>query len=151
MKINTVDYNVKKLVRAGLIEKSSHWWSVKGRKMITYKVSDRKIIISPKKFTGKIFTWAFGLTGFTALIFRWLANNQWTNVARHEIFTEDAVFGAPKMEALSAGVREVAIQPISDIGFWAGLANWEWILLGAWLTLVLFFILTLYNERRYKL
>ena len=46
--INTVEYNLKKLIDSGLVESSSHYWSVKGRKMHSYKLSNKKIIISPK-------------------------------------------------------------------------------------------------------
>lgn len=48
--MNTVGYNIKKLVEAGLVEKSgSFFWSVKGKKIPTYKLSNKKILISPKK------------------------------------------------------------------------------------------------------
>jgi DNA-binding transcriptional ArsR family regulator len=47
--INTIDYNVKKLVDAGLIDKSSSFfWSVKGKKIPTYKIAHKQIIISTK-------------------------------------------------------------------------------------------------------
>ena len=46
---NTVDYNIKKLLEAGLIEKSkTFFWSVKGKKIPTYKLANKKIIISTK-------------------------------------------------------------------------------------------------------
>ena len=46
---NTVEYNIKKLVNSGLIEKSKGTlWSVKGRKIEKYRVSNKKIVISPK-------------------------------------------------------------------------------------------------------
>lgn len=48
LKINKVDYNVKKLIKAGLIEKKDFFWSIRGKKMPTYIVSDKKIIIRPK-------------------------------------------------------------------------------------------------------
>jgi len=48
--INTVEYNIKKLVRSGLVEKAkNHFWSVKGKKIALYKVANKHIIISPKK------------------------------------------------------------------------------------------------------
>ena len=49
MAANTVEYNIRKLVEAGIVEKSKHWWSVKGRKIETYKVANKLIVISPKK------------------------------------------------------------------------------------------------------
>jgi len=59
---NTVNYNVKKLKESGLIEKTKdYFWSVKGKKILKYKVANKKIIISPKS-KSKI------TNGFLALI-----------------------------------------------------------------------------------
>lgn len=49
MHLNTVEYNLNKLMESGLIEKAKHWWSVKGKKIDTYKVANKLIVISPKK------------------------------------------------------------------------------------------------------
>jgi len=47
--ISTVEYNIKKLVEAGLIERTTNFfWSVKGKKIPMYKVSNKSIIISPR-------------------------------------------------------------------------------------------------------
>ncbi len=49
MKINTVEYNLNKLVKSGLVEKTKNFfWSTKGRKIDMYKLAKRHIIISPK-------------------------------------------------------------------------------------------------------
>tara|TARA_Y100000310_G_scaffold330494_1_gene402248 strand:+ start:1498 stop:3936 length:2439 start_codon:yes stop_codon:yes gene_type:complete len=49
MQLNTVDYNVKKLVKAGLVERvKNFFWSVKGKKIGMYKLAKKHIIISPK-------------------------------------------------------------------------------------------------------
>jgi DNA-binding transcriptional ArsR family regulator len=47
---NTVNYNVKKLLDSGVIEKSKKFlWSEKGKKIYFYQVANRSIVISPKK------------------------------------------------------------------------------------------------------
>lgn len=47
--INTVEYNLKKLIQAEIIEEAkSFFWSAKGRKIKMYKLSKKSIIISPK-------------------------------------------------------------------------------------------------------
>ena len=47
---NTVNYNVKRLVDAGLIEPTKKFfWSSKGKKVLSYKVANKLIVISPKK------------------------------------------------------------------------------------------------------
>jgi DNA-binding transcriptional ArsR family regulator len=54
--INTIEYNLKKLIDAEIIEKSkSFFWSKKGKKIDIYKLSNKSIIISPKnKISSKI-------------------------------------------------------------------------------------------------
>lgn len=49
MPINTVEYNLKKLMDADIVEKSKKFfWSTKGKKIPMYKLSNKSIIISPK-------------------------------------------------------------------------------------------------------
>ena len=46
--MNTVGYNIKNLIKAGLVEKAKNFfWSVKGRKINMYKLARKHIIISP--------------------------------------------------------------------------------------------------------
>jgi DNA-binding transcriptional ArsR family regulator len=54
--INTIEYNLKKLINAEIIEKSkTFFWSQKGKKIDIYKLSNKSIIISPKnKVSSKI-------------------------------------------------------------------------------------------------
>src|SRR3989344_4247429 len=63
---NTVNYNVKKLVGSGLIEPSRSFWSVKGRAVRTYRLSQKDIVISPKTFTRGLLP-AFVISGAVAL------------------------------------------------------------------------------------
>ncbi len=49
MPINTVEYNLNKLIKSGLVEKTKNFfWSVKGKKIPMYKLAKKHIIISPK-------------------------------------------------------------------------------------------------------
>jgi len=49
MKLNTLEYNLKKLLDSGLVEKTkSFFWSKKGKKIPLYKLANKHIIISPK-------------------------------------------------------------------------------------------------------
>ena len=152
--LNTTDYNVKKLVKAGLIEKAGHWWSVKGKKMNSYKVSNKKIIISPKKSIGKAFIWALGLTGLSALTIRELMKSSYRTFDNAvPIVTKEVIYSkAVEVEALSmnAGATDAVLTTISSPGFWQNLNSWTWFLFGAWFAILLFFILTIYNERRNK-
>ncbi|MEN9626242.1 MAG: hypothetical protein RL557_570 [archaeon] len=48
--INTVEYNLKKLIKAGLVVPSGNFfWSVKGKKIPMYKLAKKHIIIGTKK------------------------------------------------------------------------------------------------------
>src|SRR3989344_4840698 len=47
--MNTLDYNIKKLLDVGLIEKTKNFfWSAKGKKIPMYKLARKHIVISPK-------------------------------------------------------------------------------------------------------
>jgi len=48
--INTVEYNIKKLLSSGFIQKRKNFfWSKKGKKISMYELSNKSIIISHKK------------------------------------------------------------------------------------------------------
>jgi DNA-binding transcriptional ArsR family regulator len=139
--LNTVDYNVKKLVKAGLIEKASHWWSVKGKKMPMYRVSNRKIVISPRKSVAKVFAWVVGLTGLTALTLREFMGGSFGGMSIDKAADSSELL----LEATSSAAAN------GSVGFWAGLGPWSWFLIGAWFAVVLFFVITLINDRRHRL
>ena len=70
--LNTVDYNIKKLVDSGLIEKCKGFlWSVKGKRIEKYKVSNRKILISPRTMARGILPALIGIIVITGLIGVW--------------------------------------------------------------------------------
>jgi len=58
MAMNTIGYNIEKLVDSGLVEKKKEFlWSVKGKRVMRYKVANKKIVISPaKKIRGLLST-----------------------------------------------------------------------------------------------
>jgi len=144
MPLNTVDYNIKKLVKAGLIEKASHWWSVKGRKMHSYRVSNRKIIISPKKSIAAKFLWVLGLTGLSALTIRQFMSR---------IVIDNAV---PLFNDMKGSVATAAGDFIPEGGsivvepsFWTSISPASWFLIGAWFAVFLFFVLTIIKGKRW--
>jgi len=47
--INTTEYNLKKLIKSGLVEKTKDFfWSTKGKKIPMYRLSNKSILISPR-------------------------------------------------------------------------------------------------------
>jgi DNA-binding transcriptional ArsR family regulator len=140
--LNTADYNVKKLMEAGLIEKVSHFWSVKGKKMPTYRVSNKKIIISPKKsksLTSLLL--ALGITGIIAAFLRRITEKEIPVVASE---------GARSFADAGMLQMDVAVKTaeVASSGFFSSLAPWEWFIFGAWFAILLFFALTIIDERR---
>ncbi|MEK6825012.1 MAG: winged helix-turn-helix domain-containing protein [Nanoarchaeota archaeon] len=66
MPLTTVDYNMKKLARAGLIEKTRSLLSSKGKLVPVYRVSEKRIVISPRRMLRGIVP-AFLVSIFLAL------------------------------------------------------------------------------------
>lgn len=60
--LNTVDYNIKKLLFADLVEKTPRFfWSVKGKRIETYRLTNKKILISTRStFSGMMASILFG-------------------------------------------------------------------------------------------
>lgn len=46
--ISTIDYNIKQLVKAKLIETKDYYWSEKGNKMPIYSLSKKLVLIAPQ-------------------------------------------------------------------------------------------------------
>lgn len=170
MPLNSVDYNIKKLVNAGLIESSSYWWSVKGKKMPSYKVSNKKIIISPRKI-GSSFIIPLVATGIVAILgikkyFSSVSEAQLTqgfiqapiaDVALNEISAKSSdVAVSASLSAISngtdvaSGASADVLRTASSSGFFSSLSGWEWLVLGIWVGSVLFFVLNYLIERRKK-
>ncbi len=76
--MNTLDYNIKKLLDSGLIEEAKDFfWSVKGKRIKTYKLANKRIIISTKpRMLGFVLSGLiFGALGFSAKVFSNITNN----------------------------------------------------------------------------
>lgn len=59
MPLNTLEYNLKKLIKAEMVEKNKNFfWSKKGKKIPMYSLSEKSIIIRPKskKISSKLKT-----------------------------------------------------------------------------------------------
>ncbi len=48
--LNTIEYNIRKLEESGLIDKTKRFlWSIKGKRIYKYRISNKKIVISPRR------------------------------------------------------------------------------------------------------
>lgn len=130
--LNTVGYNINKLVSAGLVEKTkSFFWSVKGKKIPTYRVANRKIVIYPKRSIKGIVP--------TVLISALLALGVRAFISGKEVSNIDysGVYGiaAEKSFLASESVQKTGeiVQSSSGVG-----EVWLWFLLGALCGLIIY-------------
>jgi|SRR3989344_1414104 len=122
--LNTVGYNLEKLMICGLIEKSSNFfWSVKGKKTPVYKVSNKRIVISHKKSVRGIVP-AVIASGLFALVLKGVYTAQNKVISANKIVSEgsDAVLVA----ASSAPI----VSNIFNLG-------WIWFIVGALFSLLI--------------
>ena len=163
--INTAMYNVEKLVSAGLIEKSSWIWSMKGKKMDKYKISNKKIIISPKKLAGVIPAMIVsGIVAFGIKMFSGISSNVAGSAGNSLLQTAvDSKMAATVASEAVSGVSGVVGGNVGNAGGYVGtmdsggiiqscgnfIANnsWAWFLLGAMVVILVYLIYDSLNER----
>jgi len=131
--LNTVDYNIKKLIKADLIESSSHWWSVKGKKMPVYKISDKKIIITPKKLKSSL-AQTLAVTVLLTGIATVFVKSQFDKAADLARYTPDKIMSTPVLESASKTTGAIP---------YSGLPPYVWFTIGAVFALTIFIILNL--------
>lgn len=144
MPLTTVDYNVKKLARAGLIEKTRALLSSRGKFVPVYRVSEKKIVISPKRLMRGIVP-AIIVSAFAALAVKVWSIKMAANDALTRGF-DAAGAGSMKIasELASSQIGDSSSGVPIDTGVGGGwlyniLANapnsWAWLFIGALLAL----------------
>jgi len=129
--INTIEYNLKNLIDAEIIEKSRNFfWSQKGKKIVIYKLSNKSIIISPKA----------SISSKIKSILPALAISFVGALAVYGLTLKEKVFDVAKETQniapnLMAGASE-ASQATSGASW--SFPIWSWFLAGALLVLILF-------------
>jgi len=124
MPINSVQYNVEKLLESGIIESTNSFWSVKGKKMPSYKVANKLIVISPKKSNiysklKTIVPVVISSALLTSLFFLGegkVKNNTSVLLEKTLSFAQDTAGVASQIENGSSGLSLVSY---SLIGIWA--------------------------------
>ncbi len=138
MPLNTVEYNLKKLIAAELVEKTkTFFWSQKGKKIPTYNLSNKAIIISPKNSNlssklKSILPVAF-VAGLASVALRQFYIY---SSAAPQAFEESVSLKAAAFDM----ANEAAVES-SNFFFSSPPSAWLWFLSGAVLVLILFSIL----------
>jgi DNA-binding transcriptional ArsR family regulator len=150
---NTVHYNVQKLVSAGFVEASTKFfWSTKGKKIVMYKISNKKVIISPKTSFKGILPALLG-TGVVAFLVKLFASgsSKVSDVVVSGDYSSAKIAASPGATVAMEGYNSVAQYApaaqdavVQTVGA-AGIGAWSWFLLGAWAALLIFVI---FNIRR---
>jgi len=133
--INTVEYNLKKLLLAGIIEKDKFFWSRKGKKIDIYKVANKLIVISPKK--ASVYSKLKGIvpvvliSGFIAFL-----------IALYSKLGN--LFLSADRVANLAGEKAVtlpeAAEKAASVAVSGGLGAWFWFLVGAIVAIIVFVV-----------
>lgn len=145
--INTVDYNIKKLVKSGFIEKKSFWWSTKGKKMPSYVVSNKQIIINANRRNNKLkYLLSFIITGAFSIFIKIFAEKpKFVKTVRdvgQNIITREG-----SMEQVAKLASENVVQA-SSVTYYPFFGFSFWFLVGAWSVILLFFLISIISERR---
>ncbi len=137
LKLNTVEYNLKKLLLAGVIEKSkSFFWSKRGKKIDVYKVANKLLIISPKKTN--VYSKLKSIFPVVLLsgIFTWFV--VWMNKAGQFVdVSKKGMFESAEM-LVTTGVENSADKMGFD--FILNFTPLDWFLIGLWLAVIFFVI-----------
>lgn len=134
MPINTVEYNLNKLLHVGLIEKTKNFFGARKEKKISlYKLSNKSIVISPK---GKISSKLSSIV--PALIFGGVGALLIKSFVK-------PVSQASELLAKTDTVMSVAGESANAFSILQTLPSWYWFSLGVVLTAI---IVTVVNWRK---
>ncbi|MDE1848879.1 MAG: helix-turn-helix transcriptional regulator, partial [Nanoarchaeota archaeon] len=143
--INTIEYNLKKLLSSGFVQKKkSFFWSAKGKKIPLYELSNKSIIISHKKSSStgeKIKSITPAVILVAAGTFAVWAY-EGVSLSLNSANPERLMYGTNPATPVSSGAAQ-ASSAISN--FINQYPAWEWFLLGG---LIAIFIFAVINWRK---
>ena len=139
MPLNSVGYNIEKLLDAGIVEKVGGFlWSAKGKKIEKYKVANKLIVISPKK--GNVYSKLKGIlpviliSGVITAGLAWYFRVQSATGGKIAEVAEQKAFAAAPA---AAGAMNIASQAVQAAWY----SNpWVWFGLGGLVALIAFLI-----------
>jgi DNA-binding transcriptional ArsR family regulator len=136
--LNTIGYNLEKLIEAGLIEKSKGFlWSVKGKRIEKYRVVNKRIIISPRKLGTSIIPVVL-ISGIFSVAVKWFTESKKT-VNFVPDYAQKASIESGRLHAeqasldLASSVSSYSYESLVQTG-----NAWLWFLLGSLIGIMLF-------------
>lgn len=144
--MNTMDYNMKKLIDSGFVQKRKNFfWSKKGKKIVMYELSKKSVIISHKKSTSekiKSILPAFILT--VAGTFSLWVYQKINSVPGNQVnLASDSV---EKIAYATSGyASDTGISPEVLISNSSGSPIWAWFLFGA---IIAILVISIVNWRK---
>jgi len=142
--LNTLDYNLKLLLDSEIIEKKKNFfWSRKGKKIVMYGLSNKSIIISPKKQISsklKSLIPAVVLTG--AFTFAIYVYNKILSYSQNTLYkTNDVLVNTVESSKIVA-TNFVDNAPVYDSSIlFNNFHGWIWFLAGSVIALIIFSII----------
>jgi predicted transcriptional regulator len=141
--MNTIDYNMKKLLNSGFIQKRKNFfWSKKGKKIVMYELSNKSVVISHKKSVSekiKSIVPAFILTAAGAFAL-------WTYDRISSISRDTGIFVQKSTEAYISAVTPTASNASPTVtNIITSQPTWLWFVFGA---LFAIFIIAILNWRK---
>ena len=146
--MNTLDYNIKKLLDSGFIQKRKNFfWSKKGKKIVMYELSNKSIVISPKKSSSQKFKAilpAFILTAagtFAVWAYEKIRYTMYTlpnHISNSVADTSETLLSKGVKTTVSApSASGVALDYFSSSAIPHTTLVWPWFLAGALLTILI--------------
>jgi len=153
--MNTLDYNMKKLLDSGFVQKKKNFfWSKKGKKIAMYEVSNKSIVISPAKKTSEKFKSlipAFLIVGagtFAAWAYEKIISTRNVVYDNVQKGSEAMLASAPAASNTASGsgaVQTTVSAGSSSLSSMLTMPVWGWFLLGGIIALV---VVTIVNWRK---
>ena len=144
--LNTLDYNFKKLLASGFIQKKKNFfWSKKGKKIIMYELSNKSIVISPAKASKTFEKFKSLIPAFLIVAAGTFASWAYEKV----VYTRNAVYDSAlkASENLMASGQTVptTVASTSTLSSALSMPVWGWFLLGGIIALG---VITIVNWRK---
>jgi len=154
MPINTVEYNIKKLLVSGLIKKHKNFfWSVKGKKIVMYELSNKSIIISPKGSgmsdklkailpafmilgSMSILAYAYEKAMVVKSVFSDSTSIGMNSVTQNIFLNEGLLIGKVAESVPISDYGSIATNTTSSLGY-----SWAWFFTGAFIAITIFSII----------